>query len=221
LITIIDVHKYASFTLFFSNLGNPEDDLISSDTAVEEMVMNVEHNIGGNQHCTSFVTFDCTEPHCVMQFRREDRLRAHLLLDSHKNIIPSFRLFDKTVLMYRESIDSDNPNEIPILSSTNTTATNSTLLRVQLDEGWALFYPREKIAFTPTQRSYLNQKYDEEEKSGAKWDPGTVAEVSLIYLTRYFSTRNSFLVDLAHANGLKKGQYLFEPDQFLSTSQIK
>lgn len=62
--------------------------------------MNVDNTMGADQRPSSFVTFDCTEPHCIMQFRHEDRLRAHLLLGSHKTIIPPFRLLDKTAIMY-------------------------------------------------------------------------------------------------------------------------
>jgi hypothetical protein len=141
--------------------------------------MDVDITVIADRHSSSFVTFDCTEPHCVKQFRREDRLRAHLLLDSHKIIIPPFRLLDKAVIMYKESLSSDTPKQVPVLSASNVTKKNETLATVSLKEGWALFRPRAKVAFTIAQRSYLNQKYDEGEKSGAKWDAATVAEASL------------------------------------------
>jgi hypothetical protein len=113
-----------------------------------------------------------------MQFRREDRLRAHLLLGSHKIIIPPFQFLDKAAIMYKESLDSDNLKEIPVLSATSSTIKDSTVPKVKLEEGWALFRPRVKVAFTPAQRSYPNEKYNQGEICGAKWDAGTVAEVS-------------------------------------------
>jgi hypothetical protein len=113
-----------------------------------------------------------------MQFRREDRLRAHLLFGSHKTITPPFRLLDKAAMVYKDALDSDNIKEIPILSSINSTIRNSTVSIANLEEGWALFRPRVKTAFSPTQRSYLDEKYLEGERSGAKWDACAVAEVN-------------------------------------------
>ncbi len=68
-----------------------------------------------------------TSSHCVLQFRREDRLRAHLLLGSHKIITPPFRLLDKAVIVYKESLDNDNLKEIPILSAINTIVKHSAV----------------------------------------------------------------------------------------------
>ena len=74
-----------------------------------------------------------------MKFRREDRLRAHLLLRSHKTIIPPYWLLDKAAIIHKESLDSGNLKEIPILSATNSTIKCSTISIVNLEEGWALF----------------------------------------------------------------------------------
>jgi hypothetical protein len=150
---------------------------MNNDVSVDTNGIN-DDIIDIDPHFSSFITFDCTEPHCIMQFQREDRLRAHLLLDNHKTISPPFRLLDKAAIIYKETLGSDNPKEIPILSATRSTTNKSMDTKFNLDEGWALFHPRVKVAFTPAQRAYLNQKYDEGEKCGAKWDAATVAEVS-------------------------------------------
>lgn len=173
-----------------------------------------------DQHSASFVTFDCTEPHCVMQFRREDRLRAHLLMGSHKFIVPSFRLLDKSAITYKESLENDNLKEIPILTSTNRTAADTRIPTVALKEGWALFVPRAKISFTAAQRSYLIEKYDEGEKSGAKWDPSKLAEVYFLILI--FSKSYRCFSIIQHMQTAKAhGEFMFQPDQFLTVSQIK
>ncbi len=158
------------------DLEDPEN-IDTDDVLFKQEVVDIGDNINMDQHPSSFVTFDCTEPHCIMQFRREDRLRAHLLIGSHKIISPSFQLLDKAAVIYKESLESDNLKEIPILTSTNTTVRNPRISTVTLKEGWALFHPRAKVTFAPAQRSYLNEKYDEGEKSGAKWDPCKLAEV--------------------------------------------
>jgi len=169
-------------SLLVCNIENAEDDDINNDILADANVRSIDNTIGTNQRPPSFITFDCTEPHCIMHFRREDRLRAHLLIGSHKIIVPPFRLLDKAAMVYKEALDSETPKEIPILSATSSTVTDSTVSATSLEEGWALFRPREKVTFSPTQRYYLNEKYLEGERSGAKWDPSKLAEVN--------STRN-------------------------------
>ena len=70
-----------------------------------------------------------------MQFRREDRLRAHLLLSSHKIIVPRYRLLDKAAIMYKKSLEDDNPKQVPVLLTTSTRAKWSVIPTVDLKEG--------------------------------------------------------------------------------------
>jgi hypothetical protein len=114
-----------------------------------------------------------------MQFRREDRLRAHLLIGTHKIVTPSFQLLDKAAMMYKEALDSDNSKLQPVLSTASIAGTTSTVTKSNFKEGWALFQPRPKVKFTLAQKTYLNEKYHEGEKSGKKWDPNKVAEASV------------------------------------------
>lgn len=134
----------------------------------------------------AFVTFDCPENHCTMQFRREDRLHAHLLLDSHKIIVPSFRLLDKAIIMYKAGLQSDNHKHVPHMSVNNNDASAITATDDRLAEGWALLNARPRVPFTIQQRSYLDEKYNEGEKSGAKWDAASVAEVSHLPMRTLF-----------------------------------
>lgn len=175
-----------------------ESESIDTENAFSKKeVTDIIEDTSADQH-SSFVTFDCTEPHCVLQFRREDRLRAHLLMGFHKFIMPSFQLLDRAAIIYKESLKNDNLKEIPILTSTNRTVRDTRIPTIGLKEGWALFVPRAKITFTAAQRSYLNEKYNEGEESGAKWDPSKLAEVSFCYLI--LSKSFSFLYYTAHAN---------------------
>lgn len=137
-----------------------------------------EHN---SKYSSSFVTFDCPEPHCIMQFLREDRLRTHLLVGFHTYADVSLPPLDKAVLMYKDSLESDRPKQVSVLSTISTISRTTVASRNNLKQGWALFRPRKKILFTPVQRAYLNQKYHEGEASGAKWDPVSVAQVSTFY----------------------------------------
>ena len=151
-------------------------------TLVDKELMNIDDNEQTEKCPSGSVTFDCPEPRCTMQFRREDRLRAHLLVGSYRFIDHSCSLLDKAALMYKDSLENDYPKQIPLLPVANITIRPPAPLRNNLKEGWAFFSPRKKVLFTPAQRAYLNQKYDEGEVSGAKWDPVAVANVSLFDL---------------------------------------
>lgn len=162
--------------LFFFPTGHANDDDPIDENGTDEPVMEIDGNTLAIESSSGFVTFDCPEPHCVMQFRREDRLHTHILLGSHKILVPSFRLLDRAILMYQEGLQSDSHKQVPTLSCSTTTASSSTTIDERLAEGWALHRSRPRRPFTVNQRSYLVQKYDEGERSGAKWDANSVAE---------------------------------------------
>ena len=153
------------------------DEDANDNTLIDDDAMDV-----GSTHVVpvspAFVTFDCPENHCTMQFRREDRLNAHLLLDLHKILVPSFRLLDKAIIMYKAGLESDNHKHVPRMAVNNSDESVTTAADDRLAEGWALFRARPRVPFTIHQRSYLEEKYNEGEKSGAKWDAASVAEVS-------------------------------------------
>ena len=151
-------------------------------TLVDIEPMDIDDNEQTEKRPSRFVTFDCPESRCIVQFRREDRLRAHLLVGSHRFIDHPCSLLDKAAQMYKDALESDYPKQVPLLPVANITASPPAPLKNNLREGWAPFSPRKKILFTPAQRAYLNQKYDEGETSGAKWDPVAVAHVGLFDL---------------------------------------
>ena len=154
----------------------------TNTTLVDKELMDIDDNEQTEKCPSRFVTFDCPEPRCTMQFRREDRHRAHLLVGSHRFIDHSCSRLDKAALMYKDSLENDYPKQVPLLPVANITIRPPAPLRNNLKESWTLFSPRKKVLFTPVQRAYLNQKYDEGEVSGAKLDPGAVANVSLFDL---------------------------------------
>ena len=63
--------------------------------------------------------------------------------------------------MYKDSLENDYPKQVPLLPVANITIRPPAPLRNNLKEGWALCSSRKKVLFTPAQRAYLNQKYDE------------------------------------------------------------
>jgi hypothetical protein len=54
---------------------------------------------------SAYVTFDCPDNRSIMQFRWEDRLNVHRLLGLHKARVPSFRLIDKVIVMYKDGLE--------------------------------------------------------------------------------------------------------------------
>ena len=107
---------------------------------------------------SGFVTFDCPEPHCVMEFRREDRLRAHLLMGAHKTQETSHRLLDNAMLMYSESINHHDHVQVPNISADTSTGLYSQIPSNNLDEGWALHRSRTRAPFSVCQRSFMVNK---------------------------------------------------------------
>ena len=140
-------------------------------------MMIADNTTDAKEQSSAFVTFDCPEPHCIMQFRREDRLNAHLLLGVHKTLASSVRLVDKAILIYRDGFTRDDHKQVPVLPASITTGSSSTDINDKLMEGWALFRPRARVPFSIAQRSYLDEKYNDGEKSGGKWNADSVAEV--------------------------------------------
>ena len=161
--------------MFLFRSGCATDDDSNEDTLNDDEAMEVDNSVPSTGS-SGFVTFDCPEHHCVMQFRREDRLHAHLLLGLHKTLAPSFRLLDKAILMYKDGLESDNHKQVPQLSASTSVVSSVTSMSDRLSEGWALFRPRPRVAFTINQRSYLEERYDEGERSGAKWDANSVSQ---------------------------------------------
>ena len=151
----------------------------SHDVLINKNSIDVDDSPLISQRSLAFVTFDCPEPHCVMQFRREDRLRAYMLLGSHKILRPSFRILDAAMLTYKEGVESDTYKQVPIMSAIIMRSTMQTASKNTLSEGWALFRSRPRVTISVAQRSDLEDKYNEGEKSGSKWDPARVAEVKI------------------------------------------
>ena len=78
--------------------------------------------------------------------------------------------------MYKDGLESDKHKQVPNLPVNSTVVSSVIPVNEQLGVGWALFRARPRVTFTINQRSYLEERYDEGEKSGSKWDANSVAE---------------------------------------------
>jgi hypothetical protein len=109
--------------------------------------MDVDDNEHIEKRSSGFSIFDCPEPSCVLQFRREDRLRTHLLVGSHQYSDPCYSLVDKAALIYRDTFESDCSKQVPLLPVTSVALQQPVTHGKDLKEGWALFSPRKKNIF--------------------------------------------------------------------------
>ena len=72
------------------------------------------------------------------------------------------------MLKHKEGVETYNYKQVPVMSTITSGSKSRVRSKNKLSEGWALFLSRLRVALTVTQRSYLENKYDKGEKSGAK-----------------------------------------------------
>jgi len=162
-----------------------DDENEQDDEAIDSAVIsNVEENMMeiDSESGQRFVTFDCPDPRCIRQFRRESNLHAHLIYENHKYMPIKHSLLDNARIIYQQRVESDQRingralNNFIIVASTTPSSLNP------LHEGWAIFRPKTNRAFTQKQRTYLTDKYNEGEQTGGKWDPAAVAQVRFVFI---------------------------------------
>jgi hypothetical protein len=84
-------------------------------------------------------------------------------------------------------------------------------------QGWALSDSKTVIRYSPEQVKYLTEKYNEGEANGHKWNPSAVALVSNLNYDQTFISKLFQEMETKEENG----QFIFEPHQFLTTTQIR
>ncbi|CAF4712075.1 unnamed protein product, partial [Rotaria sp. Silwood1] len=186
----------ARTTQYLSIFANANDDR-QSDSEFEEDEKTEE----GNNHNKNDVAknnskpfvFDCPDPHCIRQFRPHANLQVHLSTGIHKYQPNRLKLLDKAKLHYKQQLENDENEHIRSTQNFKTIHSSNGNVNYELKQRWALFN-RKPL-------TYLVQKYNEGEKNGMKWDPPQVAE-------QMQPTINN-------------GHYVFEPSQWLTSSQIK
>lgn len=145
-------------------------------------------------HDSAFVTFNCSIPGCVKQYRLYSNLVKHHARGDHLFKPDKITLRDRAILMYKDRAESVKPN--PIHQLNNFTVVNSTSISSDDDsdddeyqkqdnknhyyeqQGWALSEPKAIIRYSPEQIKYLTEKYNEGEANGHKWNPSAVSSVS-------------------------------------------
>lgn len=83
--------------------------------------------------------FDCSDPKCVRQFRRETNLLAHLATGHHKYPRDQLKLLDKAKLSYHDRLESAKIQCAPSLQSFTVIPRTETTSNDLLKKGWALF----------------------------------------------------------------------------------
>ena len=114
--------------------------------------------------------------------------------------------------MYKKSLENDDPKRVPVLPTTSTIQKWSVIQAADLKDGWAIFRPRTKIGFTLAQRTYLQQKYDEGEKGGTKWDAWYSKQKQVHFLlVMHFLVYKIFPRFQHMQTGKRQGQFIFKP----------
>jgi hypothetical protein len=74
----------------------------------------------------------------------------------------------------------------------STSEDETETIMYELQQGWALVEPNNNTRFSPEQLNYLNEKYEEGQNNGSKWDANAVFEVNRIGF--FISRRLLFIV---------------------------
>ncbi len=121
---------------------------------------------------SAFVTFNCSTPGCVKQYRLYSNLVEHHARGDHLFKPDKMTLRDRAILMYKDRAESVKPNLIHQLN--NFSMVNSTSISSDDDDdehqkeennghnyeqqGWALFEHKAIIRYSPEQIQYLTEK---------------------------------------------------------------
>jgi hypothetical protein len=163
---------------------------------------------------TGFITFFCDEPGCIKRFFRFQNLVNHHDRGDHIFKPEKLRIRDKVIQLFKSGIEQVKPHQahqihdFKIVSNTSTdrfdeqstsnsdeqsTSEDETeTIMYELQQGWALVEPNNNTRFSPEQLNYLNEKYEEGQNNGSKWDANAVFEVNRIGF--FISRRLLFIV---------------------------
>jgi hypothetical protein len=203
------------------------DDETAMDVDDDEISMDVDDP---PDRSSTFVTFNCSTPGCVKQYRLYSNLVKHHDRGDHLFMPDKINLRDRAILMYKDRAESVKPTQIHQLN--NFTVVHSTSVSGDDDEpqkevdnnhhyqqqGWALSKSKTMIRYSPEQIKYLIEKYNEGEASGHKWNPSAVSSVSNLKNDQNFASKLFFQeMETKEENG----QFVFEPHQFLTPTQIR
>ena len=182
---------------------NVDDGEITTNVDDDETSMDVDEPL---DQCPAFVTFNCSTPGCVKQYRLYNNLVKHHARGDHLFKPDKVTLRDRAILMYKDRAESIKPN--PIHQLNNFTVVNSTSLLSDDDsendehqkqdnedhnheqQRWALSEPKATIHYPPEQIKYLTEKYNEGETNGYKWNPSSSTRLCPISTKIYCDRRH-------------------------------
>lgn len=152
---------------------------------------------------SAFVTFSCSVPGCVRQYRLYSNLVKHHDRGDHLFKPDKVTLRDRAIRLYKDRADSVKP--VPIHQLKNFNIVHSTSVSDADDDdvdgpqnksnrkcyfeqqGWALSESKNISRYSPEQIKYLTDKYDEGEASGHKWNSSAVSSVSNLKLNELYT----------------------------------
>lgn len=161
-----------------------------------------------------FTTFFCDEPGCIKRFFRFQNLVNHHARGDHLFKPDKLKIRDRVIQLFKSGIEQVKPHQtilthgFKVISNASrdhfdeqSTSSSSEQsmdeeenenIPYDLQQGWALLELNSNTRFSSEQIDYLNEKYEEGQNNGSKWDASAVFEVN--YLDPFIHTHGLLIV---------------------------
>ena len=146
--------------------------------------------------------FSCNENGCVLTFKTNIDVQAHMDTGQHVRVLESETLYDVVRKRWAEKVTGiSQPSRLHFSADEQPCSSNMEKQGPQPQEGWALKTVKKPTRMVEKAKDYLVQKFDAGTKTGLKADPVQV------------SREMKYVKD-------SSGQLLFKPDEWITAQQI-
>ncbi|CAF1206742.1 unnamed protein product [Adineta ricciae] len=178
-----------------SSANKPQKDLISSTN--EDTHFNT-----GTQSKSKL--FYCDQDGCIRRFFNYGNLLRHLASGNHFRKLEKLPMKDFAMITYKSKLDEvDNQQLISLELEKINFHTNSNDHLPKLNQGWALPSPRKVQRLTPKVRQFLEEKFDDGEQRGIRWQPEAVVN------------------EMKHKKDPLTGSYVFELSELVKVGTVR
>lgn len=169
--------------------------------------MKERGTVGESSRKNTKKIFSCIETGCILNFSSQSELDEHLETGEHKRLLETESMYDKIRMKWASKVTGMAVQDDP-RPSTSTNTTDSGELREKRSEsskraqGWALKSIKKSSRMTDKVKKFLENKFADGARSGLKADPAQLAKEMKV-------AKN------------KEGQFIFEPEEWRTTKQIR
>ena len=152
----------------FASVKQRRTHVSPNEDQVEQEAENEDDTRGAAE-----AVFTCPEEGCTQTFLRHSSVQRHLDCGKHKRALARETLLYRAAVTYAEILQGQTAG-VPELNT--VTRPVSPHCDSTLPVGWALKSgSSRRVRFTPSQKSYLDEKFRLGEQSGQKSDPESVS----------------------------------------------